>query len=325
MASSEGGSFLPRILSVFYAIFDEKKGPCIVYQVPEDLIAIPSGISSSTSNGTSSPGLQSFTLASDASSTAVSQTSSVTRNARIDRAKSVNSRTNGRKLHHSDSGSHSRDNTQSLRYSRGGRRSTSGGTSATRQLFHFEEISRYVMPHSILCGRLVMCTTRYHRVLGFPVELYGKYDRNFFRFNLCFVFERTADLSCYEPIVRKIGRVLTACEVCLSLTYRQHDITPNQEESCFLSSPATSPKMHAILEQLYEDLNSYSETSIPIDRFNSIELKIFPFYPNPPPVHDWDVPVALINLKKRIEDNWDLTMAKVGIISQAFRVRTCSH
>lgn len=78
-----------------------------------------------------------------------------------------------------------------------------------------------------------------------------------------------------------------------------------------MSSQDTSPKIHAILEQLYEDLNSYSETSIPIDKFNSIELKIFPFYPNPPAIHDWDVPVALINLKKRIEDNWDLTMAKV--------------
>ena len=69
--------------------------------------------------------------------------------------------------------------------------------------------------------------------------------------------------------------------------------------------------MHAILEQLYEDLNSYSETSIAIDQFNSIELKIFPFYPNPPPLEDWMVPLALINLTKRIEENWDLTMLKV--------------
>ena len=81
-----------------------------------------------------------------------------------------------------------------------------------------------------------------------------------------------------------------------------------------MTSPDTSHKIHAILEQLYEDLNSYSETSIPIDQFNSIELKIFPFYPNPPEVHDWDVPVALINLKKRIEANWDLTMAEVSQI-----------
>lgn len=76
--------------------------------------------------------------------------------------------------------------------------------------------------------------------------------------------------------------------------------------------PSKSYPIHTILEQLYEDLNSYAETSISIDPFNSIELKIFPFYPNPPPVQDWMVPLALINLTKRTEDNWDLTMAKVG-------------
>ncbi|KAF5373882.1 hypothetical protein D9758_000639 [Tetrapyrgos nigripes] len=162
-------------------------------------------------------------------------------------------------------------------------------------LFHFEEISKYVIPPPALCGRLVTCTTKKHRIIGLPSQIPGKkYQRNFFRYNLCFVFERSADLSCYEPIVRKVSRVLSSCEA----------------ESEFLSS-ASPAKMHAIIEQLYEDLNSYSETSIPIDHFNTIELKIFPFYPNPQAVKDWMVPVALINLTRRIEDNWDLTMAKV--------------
>ena len=65
------------------------------------------------------------------------------------------------------------------------------------------------------------------------------------------------------------------------------------------------------MEQLYEDLNSYAETSIPIDDFNSIELKLFPFFPNPPPVTDWMVPLALIDLNRVVEPNWDLTMVKV--------------
>jgi hypothetical protein len=68
--------------------------------------------------------------------------------------------------------------------------------------------------------------------------------------------------------------------------------------------------VHAILEQLYEDLNSYSETHITIDEFNSIELKLFPFYPNPPPIKDWMVPLALVNLKNKTEANWDLTLIK---------------
>ncbi|KAJ4497989.1 nitrogen permease regulator 2 [Lentinula lateritia] len=159
----------------------------------------------------------------------------------------------------------------------------------TAPLFNFEEVSKLVIPGPALCGRLVICATKRHRIMGFPSQLRGKYQRNFFRFNLCFVFERTADLSCYEPIVRKISR----------------------EESEFLSTPGNEVAIHAIIEQLYEDLNSYSETSISIDQFNSIELKIFPFYPNPPAVKDWMVPIALINLVRRIEDNWDLTMSKV--------------
>lgn len=86
----------------------------------------------------------------------------------------------------------------------------------------------------------------------------------------------------------------------------------SQEESSFLSDPITAFQIRPILEQLYEDLNSYHETSISIDQFNSIELKLFPFYPNPPKVYDWTVPLALINIMKRIEPNWDLTMTKAS-------------
>ncbi|KAH9975156.1 nitrogen permease regulator 2-domain-containing protein [Russula compacta] len=202
----DGNSFLPRLRSVFYARFDELRGPEIAYQVPR-----------------------------------------------------------------------------------------SPFSSSNRTLLNFDDISKYIIAQSPLCGRLVTCAAGIYKVLGFPVELLGKYERNYFRFNICFVFDASADLSCYEPIVRKVNRVLTACE----------------EESSFLSSPETSFKIHAILEQLYEDLNSYSQTSIQIDNFNSIELKIFPFYPNPPPVQDWMVPVALIKFDNIVEQNWDLTMAQV--------------
>ncbi|KAG6329285.1 hypothetical protein ID866_9805 [Astraeus odoratus] len=247
-------TFLPRIHSVFYAIFDVKQGPKIVYQVPEGLIA------------TSPTGFTSLSVSSSPkSSTPIP-------------------------LEGAGRGQNSRQ------VSSPPHRSTSSG----RVLFDFDDISKYVIPPDPICGRLVICTTRNYRIMGFPVSILGsKYPRNYFRFNICFVFERSADISCYKPIVRKVGRVLAACE----------------EESMFLfspqSSPQSSPAMHAILEQLYEDLNSYSETSIPIDKFNSVELKIFPFYPNPPPVKDWQVPVALIDLKSRVEDNWDLTMEKV--------------
>ncbi|KAJ7632734.1 nitrogen permease regulator 2-domain-containing protein [Roridomyces roridus] len=258
---SDGDSFLPRIQSVFYAVFDNSLGPTIVYQVPEGLIAVPPP----NANTLATPVTEQFAPIEPPGLTARNSSTSLV------------------------SPSDARPTSRSL-YSPQKR---SG--SSTRFLFNFDDISKYVIPQSQLCGRLVTCSTKRHRIIGFPVQLKGKYQRNYLRYNLCFVFERGADLSCYEPVVRKVSRVLTACE----------------EESEFLSSPNTSPAIHAILEQLYEDLNSYAETSIPIDRFNSIELKIFPFYPNPPPVKDWMVPLALINLDKRIEANWDLTMVKV--------------
>ncbi|KAE9409584.1 NPR2-domain-containing protein [Gymnopus androsaceus JB14] len=271
-SDGDSRSFLPRIQSVFYSGFDVVTGPRIICQVPEGLIAVPQPIPNSTfpslpptpsSENTPSPSLPPL-LANGSRNSSLSALVSPTE---------------------------FRPNSRSFSSPQGKRSVSNNATS----LFNFEEISKYVIPGPALCGRLVICSTKRHRIIGFPSQLRGKYQRNFFRFNLCFVFERTADLSCYEPIVRKISRVLASCE----------------EESEFLSSPGNYLAIHAIIEQLYEDLNSYSETSIPIDQFNSIELKIFPFYPNPPAIQDWMVPIALINLVRRIEDNWDLTMAKV--------------
>ena len=293
--AADGDSFLPRIQSIFYAVFDERQGPKIIYQVPEGLIFSNPGLVSGATSLSNSPAPH---------TPRTEKSSSGSRASSISITSSLAYRPESR-----------------LKFSPQKRSLSSG-----RTLFNFDDISKYVIPPSALCGRLVICATRKYRIVGFPTQLKGKYKRNYFRFNLCFVFDRSADLSCYEPIVRKVSRVLAACEVRLSkslalATYLLTVCYHSQEESCFLSSSETSFKMHAIIEQLYEDLNSYSETSIPVDRFNSIELKIFPFYPNPPDVKDWMVPLSLINLEKIIEPNWDLTMAKVGCI----RRECCLH
>lgn len=68
---------------------------------------------------------------------------------------------------------------------------------------------------------------------------------------------------------------------CRALTRqpRASRADPSQLDSAYLSSPnAEHTPLTAVLEQLFEDLNSYSETSIPLDGFNSLELKLFPFY-----------------------------------------------
>jgi len=185
--SQEGSSFLPRIISTFYAIFDVRSGPKIVYQVPEGLI----DTSLSVPTSSASPASLSFPHGYPGrSSRASSIASGIVRNNR----------------------SGSPPNSQSSQ------RRERGVSRSNSTIFHLDDVSQYVIPRSELCGRVVICSTRAHRIIGFPIELAGaKYPRNYFKFNICFVFESGADLSCYEPIVRKISRVLVACEVCLSV------------------------------------------------------------------------------------------------------------
>lgn len=279
----------------------------------------------------------------------------------------------------------------------------------------FSAISEYIIPKGPLCGRLVTCYTKPQsnsskpsaplKVLGYPtmIELVDRYQRNHFIFNLCFVFDQDADTNAYEPIVRKCARVLRTLE----------------EESSFLSCLDNLPRLYGIVEQLYEDLNSYYETfiavpeesaphldtplpsmslldvddlsdyitraSVPASREgrvrtktseedasaepsddvdddladderdsdnlsvrclrrtsvmsrsssgspldsssaafarhtysklgrtvrDAINIKLFPTYPNPPEVHDWDVPVLLVDLSTHVSGSWDLTLVRL--------------
>jgi hypothetical protein len=64
--------------------------------------------------------------------------------------------------------------------------------------------------------------------------------------------------------------------VCL--LERADNMADNKIDSAYLSGPNPNhTSLPAVLEQLFEDLNSYSETSIPLDGFNSLEVKLFPF------------------------------------------------
>ena len=119
-------------------------------------------------------------------------------------------------------------------------------------------------------------------------------------------------------------------------------VADNKIDSAYLSGPNPNhTSLPAVLEQLFEDLNSYSETSIPLDGFNSLEVKLFPFYrtsfvsggvarslranwteptrlqktdstANPPEVEDWHVPIALADFAALKDDNWDITAARVS-------------
>lgn len=187
-------SFLPRLLAVFYATFDEVQGPVIVHQVPEGSIDGPSPAPPSLDFDCSSSSLPIDRVdyfSRDSSPSAASAGFLIPSNQPPDtpnqnqRPRSP-SPTNGRSII----------------------------PSKKQPLVDFNSILEYVIPKPQISGRLVHCNTPRHRILGFPVVLRdARYTRHTLRFNLCFVFDRWADVSCYEPIVRKCARVLTECEV----------------------------------------------------------------------------------------------------------------
>ncbi|KAG2218575.1 hypothetical protein INT45_014164, partial [Circinella minor] len=177
----------------------------------------------------------------------------------------------------------------------------SGMNVPIKPLIDFETIRGYVIPKPQLYKRLVTISTDKYKIMGCPVAInnHEKYQliRNEFRFNLCFVFERDAETSSYEAVVRKMARVLEVLEL----------------ECDFLSQDASSESrtVQNVIEQLYEDLNSYCECQIPINASNTINLKLFPTYKNPPTVHDYEVPVCTVDLNHMMTVNWDLTVQKM--------------
>lgn len=171
----------------------------------------------------------------------------------------------------------------------------------TKPLIDFEAISEYIIPKRELYKRLVALCTNGYKVMGCPVVLHDhekyRHFRNEFRFNLCFVFEQDAETSSYEAVVRKLSRVFEGLEI----------------ENSFLSKDirSDSQTVQNVIEQLFEDLNSYCECQIPINTFNTINLKLFPTYRNPPTVYDYHVPVCTVDIEKMMTLNWDITVQKV--------------
>lgn len=165
-------------------------------------------------------------------------------------------------------------------------------------LLEFSDVLDFVLPKKHLCGHLVTIAAEQAKILGYPIliEDEAKYERNFLMFNLCFVFDRDAELSGYEPVARRTGRLLRSMEQTLSL----------------ISAPDSPLKVKSMLEGLFEELNSFSELSISFGSSRTLDLKLFPFYGNPPRVEDWDVPIALAPLMRLRDDvTWDLTMYKL--------------
>lgn len=47
------------------------------------------------------------------------------------------------------------------------------------------------------------------------------------------------------------------------------------------------------------------------DDLNTLNIKLFPIYPAPPPVKAWQVPLFTVRYQAFMDENWDLTMQRV--------------
>ncbi|KAF9115700.1 Nitrogen permease regulator 2 [Mortierella sp. AM989] len=350
--------------------------------------------------------------------------------------------------------------------------------SKSSPLVDFDSISEYLIPKPELCSKLVTISTPTCKVIGFPINLeHNKFKRNALMFNLAFVFDKDAETSSYEPVVRKMAKVLKALEKESEFLSRQTGAvmagtgtlininnptssapvsrssiggtpfletqqtnngssgiqdsvsdaissgsfndagahahgqaqgtstssssplissalavpvesisnvstslppTPSLSSTSTLSTTQATPTnisstvivssppstisgaaasilmapqssspfppskpgplssttcyanqdqvngsgMQNLIEQLIEDLNSYCECQIPIDSANTINLKLFPTYPNPAPVYDYQVPISTVNLEALTDVNWDMTMQRItGFINGVSSVK----
>jgi nitrogen permease regulator 2-like protein len=205
-----------HISSVFFAIFDGEHGRQIVYQVPENLITTPPERTRADTSASTGPhplnttvvdhrgaGNDGIIRGNVASGTGSSE--------RIVARSNASTRSTSSRV--------SNGNISSMSPNRS--MNAGAATTQTAALFEWQLVSQFVIPPPEMCGRLTISTTKKHRIVGFPVFIRDnkKYDRGTFQFNVCFVFSKDMDygketgISCYEPVVRKLARILTAAEV----------------------------------------------------------------------------------------------------------------
>jgi len=178
-----------------------------------------------------------------------------------------------------------------------------------------------------------------------------RYDRNEFIFNFGLVVDSpshpsdpnqphhhpNADLDAdhvpYERVVRRLAATFAEMEKQTSYLSRDQD-RPLGGGSSFSSDSvsAAPPAMPAavdseglhgpldtyrrrpiesLLEIIKEDLTNYGECMIPVDDANTINMKLFPHHPAPPPVRGWHVPVAKMKFAEVVDPTWDLTLQRV--------------
>lgn len=162
----------------------------------------------------------------------------------------------------------------------------------------FDSISSYIIIDKALCGKIITVCVHDLKIVGYPVCIEDdKYHRNALLFNIGFVFDSHVETEPYRPILRKLGTLMESME----------------KESAFLSTTETKAKLETILPQILRDLTVHGECTIPINVANVLNLKVFPRFQDPVQVYDYQVPVAIRDLRALAHNcaEWDLALQQI--------------
>lgn len=212
---------------------------------------------------------------------------------------------------------------------------------------HFDSIKNYIIPKPALCHKLITFKYGNYRIVCYPVTVNAAfYARNFFSFNIVFVFPYDCQTSPYEPAIARLGKMFKVLEEQNQILSRAENdfvyfhnrdnlelskkeklidssssqiCATGQQEGIRARSTSNVPvhvnepfSVYDLLMRVYQDLNNYSECLISIDKGNAVNIKIFPILKPPTPcISIEDVPMPTVNLHKIIDVNWDPTMLRI--------------
>lgn len=159
-----------------------------------------------------------------------------------------------------------------------------------------DSIAPYIITKPTFQGNLISLKAFGYTFMGYPIVITNKkYERNALFFNVVFVFDEADCVQEFEPVVTKLAGYMRILEL----------------ESAYISDKESEKNIPEILKNIWSDLSSTGECTIPINTCNTIYLKINSLPTEPPTVLDHHVPI--FNWSKGAVDSqhWNLTAKRV--------------
>ena len=82
-----------------------------------------------------------------------------------------------------------------------------------------------------------------------------------------------------------------------------------EKEIEILSKEEYTKQLQILMEEVYYQLNHKNKAVVQVGKY-TLNLKVVPNKPDPPVIHNWHVPVLLIDTRLG-KDEWDLTSKQV--------------